>query len=247
MSGQLPLVLLHPLGSDRSFWDEIRTELTEQPVIAIDLLGHGAAAACPPGATMDDFAEAVIDQLRHSGALPAGGRFNVAGISLGGLVAQHLAASYRDSVDRLVLIDTVGTYSEEFRASWRQRAHLARTEGLDGLFPPMATMWFTEAYQDRRPDSVAKVRQHFLATSAEGYARSCEALEFANTNELAPSILAPTLIVCGTEDAPIFVEATTALADAIPDARVHWLAGGKHAAILEQPAQFAAAVNKFLG
>ena len=45
----------------------------------------------------------------------------------GGLIAQHLAASRPDLVDRLILIDTTPRYTDELRAMWDQRA--AANEG----------------------------------------------------------------------------------------------------------------------
>ena len=56
----------------------------------------------------------------------------------------------------------------------------------------------------------------------------------------------PTLVVCGTADAPAFVEAAPALVDAIPDAELTWLSGARHASVLEQPEEFAAAVRRFV-
>ena len=47
---------------------------------------------------------------------------HIAGISLGGLIAQSLAATKPDMVDRLVLIDTTPRYTDELRSMWAERA-----------------------------------------------------------------------------------------------------------------------------
>ena len=58
-----------------------------------------------------------------------------AGISLGGLIAQRLAAAYPAMVDRLILIDATPRYT----TMWAVRAKAARENGvsalIDGLLP----------------------------------------------------------------------------------------------------------------
>lgn len=225
------VLLLHPLGTDRRCWD-----LEGLDTLAVDLPGHGSAPCLPPGSGVHDFAEAVAGGW-------TGERVHVVGVSLGGLVAQHLAASYPELVERLVLVDTVATYPEPMRAMWRDRAHVARSRGLAELADPLATMWFTEAFlTDPVP---ARIRETFLAMDPEGYARACEALETADTTSIVSSITAPTLVICGSSDLPPFTEAANWLHNNIPGAQLSWLAG-KHAAFLEDREAFAAELRRFL-
>ena len=236
-----PFVLLHPLGSDGSFWGSIAS-LLGGPSLAPDLLGHGTTALPPARATVRDYTDAVLEAWDDA-ALE---RATVVGVSLGGLVGQDLAARHPERVERLVLVDTVPTYPGPFRESWHARAATARTEGLPALADAMEAMWFTDSFRRRSPIVVRGVRQRFLASDPEGYARTCEALARADTTGVLATITAPTLVSCGDRDAPAFLEAAPLLADSIPDARLVWLEGGKHAAVLEQPETFAAAVRDFV-
>jgi 3-oxoadipate enol-lactonase len=237
-----PLVLLHPLGSDGSFWASLSVLLGRE-ALSPDLLGHGGAGLPPARAGIADWTEAVLDECDRHGV----DRPTFVGVSLGGLVAQDLAIRHPDRVDRLVLVDTVPTYPGPFRESWHARAATARREGLAPLADAMAAMWFTDEFRRRSPMAVRAVRERFLAGDPEGYARTCEALAGADTTEGLAGIAAPTLVVCGDQDAPAFLEAAPQLASAIPDARLVWLGGGRHAAVLEQPETFAAAVLDFVG
>ncbi len=106
----------------------------------------------------------------------------------------------------------------------------AHRPGLAPLAEPMASMWFTDTFRRRSPRVVRGVRERILGSDPEGYARTCEALAKADTTSMLERITAPTLIACGMQDAPAFVEAAPVLADAIPDTRLVWLEGGKHAA-----------------
>ncbi|MGW4794609.1 alpha/beta fold hydrolase [Nonomuraea sp. NPDC004297] len=245
------LLLLHALGADAHCWAEVTTALSGTPdgtlheppdgafgeVFAVDLPGHGRAPCLPRGAGIGDVADLVAGLL-------AGERVHVAGMSLGGLVAQELAARHPGLVDRLVLADTVAVYPEPMREMWRERARVAREHGLAGLAGPMAEMWFTDAARDG--PAAAQVRERFLAMDAEGYARACEALESADTTALIPAIGAPTLVVCGSADLPPFTDAARLLHARLPGSELVWLDGAKHAAPLEHPAAFAAAVRIFL-
>ena len=117
---------------------------------------------------------------------------------------------------------------------------------MEPLADAMAAMWFTDRFRAAEQEAVAAVRERCCAMDPEGYARTCEALERVDTRERSPAISAPTLVVCGDHDAPPFVEAAPWLAEEIPDARVHWLRDAKHAAVLEQPKEFADLVAEFL-
>jgi 3-oxoadipate enol-lactonase len=80
----------------------------------------------------------------------------------------------------------------------------------------------------------------------EGYARTCESLETVDLTALVPQITAPTLVVCGEDDAPPFVSAAPWFAETIPGARLVWLSPARHAGVLEQSDQFVSALREFL-
>jgi 3-oxoadipate enol-lactonase len=241
-----PLVLLHPLGVDHTFWRDVVRRLAAEhgraDVVAFDLPGHGRGPALPPGASLEDVAGLVLCQLEARGLLPA----HLIGVSLGGLVAQVVAATRPDGVVCLVLADTVAVYPEQMRTMWLERAATARAGDLASLVPPMESMWFTDAYRADRSSRVSEVRETVLAPDPEGYARTCEALARADVTATAGQITAPTLVVCGTGDAPPFVAAADWLVDHLPAAESAWLEGA-HAVALERPHEFADVVASFTG
>lgn len=237
-----PVVLLHPLGVDHRFWAPIRAALPAGlgPVVAPDLLGHGTASLPAPGDGVEEYADAVEEMIAPRGPV------HLVGVSLGGLIAQVLAARSPELVDRLVLADTVAVYPEEMRAMWRARAGDVRADGLAHVAEPMESLWFSAGFRAQSPDRVASVRALLLATDPEGYARTCEALAVADATAGVGSVTAPTLVVCGHDDAPPFRSATTWLEEHLPDARSAWLDGG-HAATYEHPDEFARLLGDFLG
>ncbi|MEU8804196.1 alpha/beta fold hydrolase [Spirillospora sp. NPDC048819] len=236
-----PLVLLHPLGVDHRFWNRVVEALPGHvgEVVVPDLLGHGSAPLPPQSATIDDFADAVEAGIdRH-------GQVHLVGVSLGGLVAQVLAARRPDLVKRLVVADTVAVYPDAMRAMWRDRAATVRREGIEAFVEPTEALWFSQAFRRDEADAVARVRRVLLDGDPEGYARTCEALADADTTDAVRSVAAPVLVACGEDDAPPFLQATQWFSTALPAVTVAWLPGG-HATAYEHPKSFADAVADFL-
>ena len=237
-----PVLLLHPLGVDRSFWDGIVPALDGFEVLTYDLPGHGAAPVPDETYTVDDLTAQAAALLAGTGHA----RVDVVGVSLGGLVAQQLAACRPDLVRRLVVVDAVATYPPALKQQWRERAARTPVEGVEPLVGPTLALWFTADRLARGGAVVEGVRRLFLAGDPGGYARACEALEQVDLTGVVGRIAAPTLVVCGEDDAPPFTAAAVALADVLPDARLVWLAQARHAGVLEQPVQFTQALVDFL-
>lgn len=236
------VVLLHPLAVDRSVWDGLVPALDGHTVVTYDLPGHGEAPTPTERYTVEDLADQLVGVLREQDLAPA----HLVGVSLGGLVVQVVAARHPELVDRLVIVDAVATYPPPVVQQWRDRPPLVRSQGLEPLLQATLDLWFTADEVRRDGPAVREVRRLFLQGDAEGYARACEALEVADTRELVRSITAPTLVVCGDDDAPPFTAAAPWFVETLPDARLVWLSPARHAGALEQPEQFRDAVVGFL-
>jgi len=143
-------------------------------------------------------------------------------------------------------VDAVDVYPPPMRSMWQDRAALVRAEGTTPVVEPTLELWFSAEAREAGAQVVDTVRGLLLATDPEGYARACEALQTADTSELLASIRATTLVVCGEYDAPAFTAAAPRLADTVPNGRLVWLPGARHAGALEQPEAFAGLLADFL-
>jgi 3-oxoadipate enol-lactonase len=237
-----PLVLLHCLGVDRHFWDFAAPLAGELTLLRYDLPGHGASAVPAGRYGIADLSAQLADVL----AAHKIERAHVAGISLGGLIAQHLAASRPDLVDRLILIDTTPRYTDELRAMWDQRAATARAAGVASMIEGLLAIWFSTDALKRDGPGVRYVRETLARGSGEGYALACEALKTADLRAFAPKIAAPTLVICGDDDILSFRDAARWLAATIPNAELAWLAGARHASVLEQPEEAMRLLRDFI-
>jgi 3-oxoadipate enol-lactonase len=243
-SGQGPaIVLLHCLGVDHHIWDETTRALSAtHDVVRYDFPGHGDSAVPASEYSIEDLSAQLRDALAGAGIE----KVSLAGISLGGLVAQHFAAVNQDRTERLILIDTTPRYSDMMRGMWAERAVTARTKGVTAMTGPLLDIWFTPAFVAKDPPGVRYVRDCFARASGEGYALACEALAWGDLRSLAPRIAAPTMVVCGTEDIPEFIEAAKWLHAQIADSTLEWLSPARHCSILEQPEAFNRLCRNFL-
>jgi 3-oxoadipate enol-lactonase len=238
-----PLVLLHCLGVDRRLWEIATASLSEQfELVSYDFPGHGASPVPAAGYTIEDLSEQLAVLLERE----ALDRVHLAGISLGGLVAQCFAANYPDKIDKLVLIDTTPRYTDEMRDAWHERAAVARTRGVAAMTDRLLDIWFTADCVAADGPAVRYVRDCFARCSGEGYALACEALAAADLRPLLRKIAAPTLVVCGRQDIPSFIDAAFQLKKEIMAADLVWLEPARHASILEQPEAYRAALMRFL-
>lgn len=235
------MVLLHPLGVDHRFWAPVRGMLPDDfgPVVAPDLLGHGSAPLPPLGAGVEAFADAVEEAVAGYGSV------HLVGVSLGGLVAQVIAARNPGLVERLVLADSVAVYPDAMQSMWRERARVVREQGVGTVLESMESMWFSAGFRAEFRDQVDVVRDQLLSTDPEGYARTCEALAVADTSSTVGSITAPVLLACGRDDAPPFRAALEWFEEHLLAGRVAWLSGG-HATAYEHPREFAEVLTGFL-
>ena len=167
---------------------------------------------------------------------------HVAGVSIGGMVAQALAARAPARVRSLILCDTALALPPP--EMWRQRAALVRAEGVAAIADAVLGRWVS-------PDYLASpagrgLRAMLVRTPAPGYAALAEALAVADLSRTTPQLRAPTLVVVGELDPSTPIAAAEAMRDAIPGARLAVIPGALHVPMLDHPDAVTAAILEFL-
>jgi 3-oxoadipate enol-lactonase/4-carboxymuconolactone decarboxylase len=100
---------------------------------------------------------------------------HVAGLSIGGMIAQSLAFQAQERVFSLILCDTALAIPPA--DGWHQRAATVRAEGMGALADPLLARWVTEDFLSAPP--ALGLRAMLLRTDPEGYAGAAEALAAA--------------------------------------------------------------------
>lgn len=218
-----PLMLLPGQSNDHHWWDGVRSDFEDSyRTITFDYRGTGDSDKPDEPYTTRGFALdalAVLDELGVE-------RAHVYGTSMGGRVAQWLAADHPERLAALVLGCTSpgGAHgverSQEVRRSLAQRDRAAaRRALLELMYTPEWLATHPGPYRTIGDRGMpAHARRHHFAASA--HHDSWDAL---------PGIVAPTLVIHGADD--VFNPAANAplLAGRIPGARLHLIPGARHA------------------
>ncbi|MDJ0422101.1 3-oxoadipate enol-lactonase [Dietzia kunjamensis] len=224
------LVLLGSLGSDRSMWDaQVRDLSRDHTVVAVDQRGHGTSEVVPGPCTIADLAAdvlALLDSLDVD-------RFHVAGLSLGGAVAQWLAVHEPTRVLSTALLCTAARFGEP--SGWADRAAAVREGGTAAVADAVVARWITAARAEAEPELVAGLREMVLGTPAEGYASCCDALAGWDNRAELGRISCPTLVLAGDEDPSTPPEVLREIADGVPGADFVVVSPAAHVPTVEIP------------
>jgi len=238
-----PLLLVHGLGYTRQGWGPARELLARRyRVLSFDNRGIGASEIPPGPYTVDQLAGDVLQVLEEVEV----GRAHLLGASLGGMVAQLVAAEHPERVERLVLVGTTPGGAGAFPLPGKTLALMAEAASLP---PAVALRRFVEnalAPGSELVDQVLAYRQEHPPDPA-GWQSQAAAAATWDAGGLLSRIAAPTLIVAGTADAVVDPRNAQLLAEAIPGARVELIEGAGHLPFWERAEVFARLMEEFLG
>lgn len=228
-----PVLLSHGYSATSRMWQgQVEALAPRYRVITWDMRGHGQSdspddpARYSEAHTVADMA-AILDALGIERAV-------IGGLSLGGYMslAFHLACPGRTRA--LMLFDTGPGYRNPAgREAWNRtaeaRAAAFESRGLEAL----------------GPGAEVRIAQHRSAKGLALAARGMLAQFDSRVIESLEGIRVPTLVLVGERDEP-FLGATDYMAAKIPGARKVVIPGAGHAANIDNPAAFNAAVEAFL-
>jgi pimeloyl-ACP methyl ester carboxylesterase len=236
-----PLVLLHGGEADHAMFDGLVRALNDHfTVIAYDQRDSGATrntTATYSLADLADDADALIGGLGHD-------RAHVMGTSLGGLIAQVLAARHSDRIDRLILSSTwkvnkspLEVNADVFRrlASYRADTAANAPKIAEFFFPPDCLRDRPELIEIFRGNS----RDDGQKTRRGGILAQPVAADLSGFDR-------PTLLLAGSEDRLIPNAETFAIARDLKRAKTRVIEQVGHVSSIQAPERVAEAVIAFL-
>jgi pimeloyl-ACP methyl ester carboxylesterase len=213
-----PLLLIAGQSNSSRWWTQVREAFaTRFTTIVTDHRGTGASDKPETPYSTQLFASDCIAVLDDAGI----DRAHVYGTSMGGRIAQWIAASHGSRVDRLVLGCTSpgGPHAVERSAEVRKSlAQVDQKKARQALIDLMYTPAYRGPYNtlgDLKMPPYARKLHLFASAEHDAW-------------DVLPSITAPTLVVHGTED--IFNPTANAplITERIPGARMHLIEGARH-------------------
>jgi 3-oxoadipate enol-lactonase len=234
------LMLSNSLGTNLHMWDEQVAPLTRHfRLLRYDRRGHGKSSVPKGPYSMERLGRDVIAVLDGLGIQ----KINWCGLSMGGMVGQWLGANAASRIDKLILSNTACYFPD--KTMWEGRIKLVRDKGLAHIVDANMERWFTKDFRDRAPQTLAKMRDMFVATKVEGYVGCGEAIRDMDHRPLLPKISAPTLVIAGKHDPATPLEGNEFICAHIPGAKIAVLEAA-HIANMEQPKVYADTVLGFL-
>jgi 3-oxoadipate enol-lactonase len=237
-----PLLLIQGLGYGRWSWEPVVPRLSDRyRVLWFDNRGIGESDKPEGPYTAKLMAGDARQVLDEAGI----GRAHVLGASLGGMIAQELAAGSPERVDKLILCCTTpggaatvpmpDVTVQLFAEAATLAPEVALRRFVENALAAGAPVELTQELFERRtanpPDPAG-----WQAQAAAG-------LGFAGVEG---TIDAPTLIVTGTEDNVVDPRNSDVLAERIPGAVVQRIESAGHLFFWEQPDAFVRIIEDFL-
>jgi len=242
--GRPPLLLINGIGVSLEVFGPLVRELDpDLEVIMFDPPGIGGSARPRGPYRCTGLCRLIAGMLTELGY----GRVDVLGISWGGGVAQHFAASWRSRCRRLVLVATAtGSVMVPARPSVLARLVLPPRRQMDREYLYRVVGGVFGGSARAHPERVAAaMRDGDWLGSPLGYLYQLVAAAGWTSLPFLPAIRQSTLIVAGDDD-PIIPLANARLMNLlIPRSRLHVYHGG-HLGLATEAAELAPVVDAFL-
>ncbi|MEV0688120.1 alpha/beta fold hydrolase [Nocardia sp. NPDC050378] len=229
----MTVVLLPPVGNDAATWQWI-----DAPAGAVRHrfpgFGRPRAETTPTMASLADEVAALYP-----------GPLHLVGVSMGGMVAQHVALRHPDRVASLLVACTGASASPDTMLA---RAAAAETQGMRGVLATTLQRWFTPAALAADPPhpGVVYARDTLLALDPSAFADGWRAIATHDAADRLATLPMPVTAVAGKRDTASPVARSADIADRAPRGRLVVLDDAPHMAQLETPDLLSGAIADHL-
>lgn len=233
-----PVVFSNSLGTNLHLWDKILPLLPARlRIIRYDKRGHGESsvpdAPYKMGTLVGDV-EALMDHLEVKDAM-------FVGLSIGGLIAQGLAAKRLDLVRAMVLSNTgakIGT-----REIWQERIDGIKEGGVESLADAVMERWFSKRFL--ATPELAHWRKMLTDTPDQGYLGCSAAISGTDFYTTTAALRLPCLAIAGNEDGATPPDLVRETGDLVPGSKFHLIRGAGHLPCVEAPEEYARILTDF--
>lgn len=243
-----PLLMIMGLGGQARSWGEPVLDQLRPHFRVIRFSNRGTGASDKPEGPvtirqMADDAAGLLDALEVPKA-------HVVGISMGGMISQELVLNYPEKVQGLVLGCTFCgpahslPHSPEVAARMANIGSLPVPERIQEFWRITVSPEFLERGQQFL-DEIIRVHLE-TPTPWETFGKQFVAVQSFDSYDRLPQVKSPTLVIHGDADLLMDYGNMKILAERIPGARTHTIAGAGHMFFWEQPEEAGAAVVEFL-
>ncbi|MBU0726777.1 MAG: alpha/beta hydrolase [Alphaproteobacteria bacterium] len=231
MTDKIPLLLLPGLLCDEKLWAP-----------QIEALS-GIADATVADLTQHDSFPAMADAVLAT----APAQFALAGLSMGGYVAQQILRQAPERVLKLALLDTSARADTEEQTTRRRGLiELAQKGRFKGVTPRLMPMLIhPQRLEDKKlTDTIIAMAEH---VGMDGFLKQQKAIMGRPDGRPdLPKITVPTLVLCGRQDALTSPALHEEIHAGIPGSRLVVIEECGHLSTLERPAEVNMAMREWL-
>lgn len=225
-----PLVLIHGVGMRlEAWWPQMTSLAASHRVIAVDMPGHGQSVALPEGSELPHFVAWLGGFLEEMTLGPV----NLAGHSMGALIAGGAVATFPQKIRRVALVNGVYRRDATAKAAVLARAASIAEDSIDIEGP--LKRWFDVDSVSLAARALTEqcLRQMNVAAYATAYTA------FANGDETYadcwPQVSCPALFLTGSGDPNSTVEMAQAMAQQAQHGIARIVPGHRHMVNLTAP------------
>ena len=242
-AGAAVVMLSHSLAATREMWKPQLPALTKDyRVLNYDMRGHGRSSA-PAGpysfAMLAADAVALLDHLE----IP---RVAFVGLSIGGMIGQHLAIHHADRLRCAVLCSTTSALPAAARPVWDERIAAVEAGGMATQAASTLERWFTGPYRAAHPDVMEWIGGMIRSTPAAGFVGCGRAIQGLDITAELPKIRLPVLVLPGEKDPGTPPAMSEVIHRALPGSEYAVVPDAAHLANIEQAGEFTRIVTGFL-
>ena len=242
-SGERTLVLVHEMGGSLESWDDVAPRFADsRRVLRYDTRGAGMSQKVRGELGIDAMADDIAALLD---ALGIAGKVALAGIAVGGAIALHFAARYKERASAVVVGSPATGIAPDRRAAFLER--LTRVEAAGMAFAVADSMqngYGPELRGDLK--RFERYRARWLGNDPLSYATIYRMLAGTEMQDELTGLRCPALVIGATFDRTRPPTTAKAVADVIPGARYIELATGHYMAA-QTPDLIFDCIDEFLG
>jgi 3-oxoadipate enol-lactonase len=222
-----------PIGNDAGAWEWVSAAAS---AVRHQFPGFGRPRAATPPA---------MASLADEVAASYDGPLDVIGVSMGGMVGQHLALRHPERVRSLMVACTGAAVDS---AMMLDRAAAVEEGGMAAVLPSTLERWFTADALTAQPEhpGVAYVRRTLLALDPAAFADGWRAIAGHNARPRLGELAMPVTAVAGSLDAASPRERSVEIAERVRNGRLVDVDRAPHMIHLECPERFSAVIEEHL-
>ncbi|WP_299932140.1 3-oxoadipate enol-lactonase [uncultured Pelagimonas sp.] len=233
-----PVVFANSLGTDLRMWDPIMPLLPQGlRILRYDKRGHGLSDTPDGRWSMGNLVHDVEQLMDLNGFKDA----IFVGLSIGGMIAQGLAAKRLDLVRAMVLSNTAAKIGT--REMWADRIKTVEEGGLEAALDGTMQRWFSAKFRDTI--EYTGWQNFHLRTPVRGWTGCAGAISGTDFISSTSGLRLPTLGIAGSEDGSTPPDLVRETLDLIPGSQFHLIRGAGHLPCIENPEEYARVLCDF--